>query len=264
MEPLGLRYFLAAQVFCSPSHQAVFAVHRSRTQGHVDSAAIEKIERLLPHLQQAMDLKFRLAAAEIKSRPDLESLERLNEGCVTVDRTGKTLFVNAAASEIIARSDGVDVVNGVISFSDTKAANRFGRLLEQLIDGKEVPAAVRQFPAKRPNGKRPYLIALRPLPQHSGFSPYADPAIASVFIRDPEDYAALNTVLLKQSYDLTKAETELAAALDRGFGLRDIADRRAVSINTVRTQLYALMAKLGVHRQTELIGLLARYHVPFG
>lgn len=55
---LGLRYFLAAQVFCSPSHQAIFAVHRSRTQGHVDSAAIAKIEHLLPPSQQAMDLKF--------------------------------------------------------------------------------------------------------------------------------------------------------------------------------------------------------------
>ena len=263
MGPLGLRYFLAAQVFCSPSHQAVFAVHRSQAQGHADSTAIAIIERLLPHMQQAMDLKFRLAAAEIKNQPDVDSLEQLNEGCVTVDRTGKTLFVNTAASEIITRHDGIDVINGVISFSDTMAARRFDRLLGQLVEGHERSAAGRQFPAKRPNGKRPYLIALRPLPRRNVFTPYADPAAASVFIRDPEEYTTLNTVLLKQSYDLTKAESELAAALDRGLSLRNIADKRAVSINTVRTQLYALMAKLDVNRQTELIGLLARYHVPF-
>lgn len=263
MGPLGLRYFLASQVFCSPSHQAVFAVHRSPMQGHVDSAAITKIERLLPHLQQAMDLKFRLAAAEIKSRPDLESLEQLNEGCVTVDRTGKTLFVNATAAEIIARHDGIDVVNGVISFSDTIAARRFGRLLEQLVDRGTRDASVQQFPAKRPNGKRPYLIALRSLPQRNFFTPYAEPAAATIFIRDPEEYTTLNTALLQQSYGLTMAEAELAAAFDRGLSLRDIADSRAVSINTVRTQLYALMAKLGVNRQTELTGLLVRYHTPF-
>lgn len=262
MAPLGLRYFLAAQVFASPSHQAVFAVHRTRNQGHVDNTAIAKIERLLPHLQQAMDLKFRLAAAQIRSQPELEHLEHLKEGCVTVDRSGKALYLNSAAAEIVARHDGVDIVNGIVSFVDTMATRHFGSMLQQWVEGG-APATARQFPAKRPNGKRPYLIALRPLPQRNFFTPYAEPAAATIFIRDPEEYTTLDTALLQNSYDLTMAEAELAAAFDRGLSLRDIADAREVSINTVRTQLYALMAKLGVNRQTELIALLGRYHTPF-
>lgn len=155
-------------------------------------------------------------------------MEQLNEGCATIDQTGKTLFINTIAAKIIARQDGIYVVNGIISFMDTTAARRFDRPLGQLVEEHERSAAARQFPAKRPNGIRPYLIALRPLPQRNVFTPYAEPETASVFIQYPKEDTTINTVLFKQSYDLTKAESELAAAFDRGLSLRNIADKRAV------------------------------------
>lgn len=88
-------------------------------------------------------------------------------------------------------------------------------------------------------------------------------AVAIVFIRDPETYVLLDRNLLIDSYGLTTAEADLATMLDSGATPADIAERRGVSITTVRTQLYTLMAKLGVNRQPELARLLRQYHLDF-
>ena len=73
----------------------------------------------------------------------------------------------------------------------------------------------------------------------------------------------LDTYLVRQSYGLTEAESDLALALDRGTTLPDIAERRGVSITTIRTQLYSLMAKLDVNHQTALVRLLRQYRIPY-
>lgn len=121
----------------------------------------------------------------------------------------------------------------------------------------------RSFPAPRPSGHRPYAVAVRALPATDAFVEALFGAAALVFIRDPDRYSALDETLLEQSYGLTRAETDLAAALDTGASLTEFAQRRGVSITTVRTQLYALMAKLGVNRQTDLVRLLRQYRRPF-
>ena len=60
-----------------------------------------------------------------------------------------------------------------------------------------------------------------------------------------------------QLFGLTQAESSLAADLLSGLDLREIAERRGRSVNTVRTHLASLMAKTDVNRQSELVRLLA-------
>ena len=263
--PVDLRYFLAAQVYCSASHQAVFAAQRSPRQGHVGDEEIATLKRLLPHLQQAIDLKFRLAAARIEGQLGLEGLGRLNEGCLIVDRAGQVLHANAEASDVLARADGISLSGGRLTFADRTAARRHARALAQLSDAHDhtAGATTSNFPARRRSGQRPYLVSVRAVPRQDEMTSFAWPAAGIVFVRDPDRFDRLNTQLLSQSYGLSAAEADLAAALDRGLTLREIAQDRSVSITTVRSQLYALMAKLDVHRQTDLVRLLANYRQPF-
>lgn len=64
------------------------------------------------------------------------------------------------------------------------------------------------------------------------------------------------TARLRERWGLTAAEAELALALRAGDRLRAVADRRGVSINTVRNQLSAVFDKTGCHRQQDLVRLL--------
>jgi DNA-binding CsgD family transcriptional regulator len=63
--------------------------------------------------------------------------------------------------------------------------------------------------------------------------------------------------LLQRAYALTGAEADIAIRLAMGEARSAIADVRAVSLDTVRSQIKAIFAKLGVARETELAALVA-------
>lgn len=265
IRPVGLRYFIAAHVYCSESHQAVLAAQRTPAQGHVGEAEIELMERLVPHLQQATDLKFRLAAERIENRFGLESLEALDEGCLIVDRTRTVLHINQRAGEMVSAGDGIGMIRNRLVFADKNAARHYRRALLSLTENElnAGTAPTRDFSAGRPSGERSYLVSVRRLPVEIEFAPSLWSAAALVFLRDPAHFRRLNTGLLRQTYGLSETEAELAAALDSGSSVHDVARQREVSITTVRSQLYSLMAKLDVRRQTDLARLLAQYRQPF-
>lgn len=187
---------------------------------------------------------------------------------VLTDSAGMILDHNSAAAELFALGEGLAVIDRKLSFSDKDAAQKYVHALASLRDSKDDQAGTvsRAFVIPRPDGNRPYLVALRRLPRLSedeAGDPVRRNSIVMVVIRDPDVFADIDADLLRQSYELSPAEVELAVALDRGGAIRDIAASRGVAITTVRTQLYALMSKLDVNRQIDLIRLLRQYRLTF-
>lgn len=62
---------------------------------------------------------------------------------------------------------------------------------------------------------------------------------------------------LQERYHLTGAECRVALLLAGGLGATELSTRLGVSRNTVKTQIQAVYQKLGVHRQLQLISVLA-------
>jgi DNA-binding CsgD family transcriptional regulator len=61
---------------------------------------------------------------------------------------------------------------------------------------------------------------------------------------------------LLQDLGLTGAEADIARLLADGMTLREIAIRRGVSFETVRSQIKSIRGKLGVSRQVEIVSRL--------
>ena len=82
--------------------------------------------------------------------------------------------------------------------------------------------------------------------------------MALVLIADP--MAAPRTLgrTLVALYHFSQAEACLAVLLGRGMTLKEAAAERDVGIETVRTQLRSMLQKVGVHRQADLVRVLAR------
>ncbi len=76
------------------------------------------------------------------------------------------------------------------------------------------------------------------------------------FLTDPDARPRELKDSLRSLYGLSDGETRVAAALGAGMTLKDYAAERGVTMNTVRTQLKAVMAKTGVRRQAELMRIL--------
>jgi DNA-binding CsgD family transcriptional regulator/pimeloyl-ACP methyl ester carboxylesterase len=62
---------------------------------------------------------------------------------------------------------------------------------------------------------------------------------------------------LEQAYGMTPSECEICRLVFQLRDLDEVAERRGVSIDTVRTQLKRIFGKLGVHSKAELVKLLA-------
>ena len=69
--------------------------------------------------------------------------------------------------------------------------------------------------------------------------------------------AVPGATVLQGLFDLTPAEARVAGAIGRGEVPADIAAAARLSVVTVRNQVAAVLAKTGLSRQADLVGLLA-------
>lgn len=65
----------------------------------------------------------------------------------------------------------------------------------------------------------------------------------------PEDFSAT----VQEAFGLTLAEVEIVRGITLGMPLKDIAEHRCRSIETVRTQARSILAKTETHSQSELV-----------
>ena len=65
------------------------------------------LANLIPHLQRALRLNFRLADIDMRRTASAELLDRLSQACVLVDAEARVLFANRAAEEIFSDRVGL-------------------------------------------------------------------------------------------------------------------------------------------------------------
>ena len=262
----GLRYFVAAHLINNASHIALFAAQRSPKTGHVRQDEIELAQRLLPHIQQSINLKFRLAEAQLSTKNQLEHLNSIPEAVIGLNAAGKVIFANDMAAKIFALKDGIECKKNNLHFSDRQILRRFDAAMASLNnqEGESIDLNCRDFIVRRPSNRSPFLAAIRPLAEKNEFAFMCESqAIALLFVRDPQHFIDLDIDALQASFNLSPQELDLASALDKGMSLQQVAQHREVAITTVRSQLYSLMSKVGVSKQANLVRVLGQYRRPF-
>jgi DNA-binding CsgD family transcriptional regulator len=261
---VGIRYFLAAILKHTPEEFAVFCVHRTRKEGHVDDREIALMRALTPHLQQAHDMATRLRGAELRAGAFERALDWVTDGAALLRNDGRVLYSNEAFDAIARRNDGLRIARGALEFAAPEARVRFAAALAAIcrLHGSD-PEAGNQvdFPAPRAAGMPAYIVSLRPL-VGARTSPLRHDAVATVFVRDPLGRNTAGARMLRELFGLTDAEASLAQALQSGIPLGDYARDNAVTLNTVYTHLRRIKEKTGCSRIAKLHRKLKELEVP--
>jgi DNA-binding CsgD family transcriptional regulator len=261
MQPqMDLRYFLASQFYRAPGELVGVSVHRTRKQGHVGSAEIALMKRLLPHFRQAFDTAMRLERVAALGQSLERALDWLADGVALIARDGRVLYANESLGAIAQRNDGVRIRRGIIDFASVDARTRFDAALGhvcRLRSGDDGTQVFADFPVAR-GIVPPYVVSVRPLARAVRESK----AEAIVFVHDPLRRNAGMIRVLREVYGLTGAEASIAEALQAGTSLGDYARRHGVSLNTVYTHLRHIKDKTGCKRLAELIRKLNDLQVP--
>ncbi len=158
---IDLRYFLSGQIMNTREMQGVVTIQRSRRQGHVERRDVDRMLRLLPHVQQAYDVATRLKRVGAAHRSLEAALDWLADGVALLGADGRVLHANEAFWIVAGRGDGIRVVRRQIEFAAADARSRFAQRLRGRGAPRRRAVDATDFAAAREAPAPPYLVSLR-------------------------------------------------------------------------------------------------------
>ncbi|MGH6950866.1 MAG: helix-turn-helix transcriptional regulator [Vitreimonas sp.] len=246
-EPREGHYVSMAMLSRAPDPTIVAAVNHTLRQGVPDAEARARFQALLPHLKAAMHLQMKLE--DQGAAIALGILETLGIAAILCDWAGGIVACSAQAEQLLSRGDLVtqrkNRLHAVSARCDAKLHAAMDRAL--LIENLYAPktSSVVLVSADGADAK---VAEICPLP--SSATSLRLGARVLVIVGGPRRQGA--TALLVE-LGLTESEAEVARGIYNALTPQGIAQQRGVALDTVRTQIKAVYAKLGVRRQPELI-----------
>lgn len=259
LRPNGLRYCAGVRTVHGPDVIGTFSLQRSPRHGHITEEDLEILERLRPHMRRATLTWLRFGRLQAESELLSSLLSRVEDGMIVVGPSGRVRYMNAAGEAICRREDGVSVSNGALTFRAAGAQALLSRAIaEARGETPPEPRTDNWAIILRRADMPPYLVTVVPIPQSRERRFDRDRGSVVVWIRDPARTGRPANTLLRDAFGLTEAESEVAHAIAGGLTARRIAQNRGVSITTVRSQVQSILQKTHLHRQADLVRLLAR------
>lgn len=234
---------------------AYLSLQRSPGQPNFDDREIAGFTRFIPHVQRAVRIRTHLRRLADRAGLASMALDRLRVPLLVLDEQRRILLANAEAEALLQRSPNLQVRHGCLHAQGLRAGQ-----LEQLLHtacGQTGPAIADGALIVDAWGRPTLQLLVLPLPVRlQTFNRWARP-LALALLQDPNQPQTVQQHLLQQLYGLTPAESRIAQALGQGDTLGQAAQRLGVSLGTVRTQVKAVFAKTGIHRQADLVRLLS-------
>ncbi|HQR04110.1 MAG: hypothetical protein JSR19_09505 [Proteobacteria bacterium] len=256
VQPLGIEHVLAAEIRHDSGAACRLRISRTARTGDFSRTDRDTLALLVPHMTLAVGLQARLHSLESERGLLVGAVEKLSVGSVMLDREGRILWMNEVALRLLAGDHGLHVRDGRLKAGKpAEDAAIQARIRRALDHGRSAgPSVVEALSIG--GGRHPALsVLIRPVAAPEEIGPGPLPEVA-VFLRDGTGRAHASADLIRQLYDLTRAETAIAVHLADGLSLEEIADTLGVQLNTVRVHLRSIFAKTGADRQSALVRLL--------
>lgn len=244
-----------------------------RTEAHDPFGTEEEalLRMVGPHLRRVLAARYRMAAAT--PEPALTTaIDALPHGVALLSPGPRLIRANAALERMAARADGFILARHGLYCPEAAPRRALAHAVDTALataEGKvRMLADAGTVAIPRPSGAAPWLVQAIPLMSGERPPPWLREAGPAGFrgvmlmVMDAETRLAPSMALLRQQLSLTPAEAALTTALVRGLSLREYAESRGVSLETLRSQLAAIRRKTGTRRQADLISLVNRLIPP--
>lgn len=273
-DPIGERFFEDFLAACGVGHclganlggdgRTLRQVYVERRLGAApfSLAEIRVFRRLVRHMANAERMALAARARAADTALPWRVLDSLPVGAIIADRGRRVLFANEAAEEILAAGDGLsrhdDRLQAARAFETNALAAHLGNAAAGARSARGASGALL---VARPSGKRPYALVVAALSAPTGDASETDESAAAtarmiVFIADLDGHIDALAPRLSQLFGLSKAEARVAAGIVEGRRLHEIAEECDVRLPTVRTQLRAVLKKVGAARQADLVRIV--------
>jgi DNA-binding CsgD family transcriptional regulator len=231
-------------------------IHRPRNASPFKAAAAGRLQRLLPHIGRALQVRSRLGLAGAEQRASMAVLDRLAFGVIQLGARGMFVSANAAARRILDRGDGLTLsrlgLRAASPGDDTRlqrAISRAGGLTAAMAERGEAGGHLR---VQRPSGAKPYSVIVTPLGLDRVCLSPRQP-VTMLIVTDPDSDLRLDLQGLQALFGFTPAEARLVGLLVAGRSLPDVAKELGIGFETARTHLARARAKTETKSQIDLV-----------
>ncbi len=249
-----IHYLMGVVVSATPTSRALLSLGRSRRFDAWTAAERDSLGFLRPHLQRAARLNSRFW--EIREERDA-ILNRLPMGIIVLNESGTVKYANHAAEDIVRKKDGLYITPNGISAMVPGQSSKLRAMISgaRSIANGEGVAGGGSLSISRSSSDRPLSVLVAPLMPTPVWALSQVPLVA-LYITDPDAVQPTSLERLASMFELTPAESRLAAQLLSGKSLGNAADELGITSETARVHLKRIFSKTNTCRQSELMRLL--------
>ena len=249
LAPHNLRWFAGVKV-ASGTDLWCLSIQRTIAQGPFTPEEKRKLAQLSGSLSSSAALAQTLGST--MARGALEAFEISGTAALLINGRGEVFKANHSA-ELLLKGD-VQIVKGRLASNDMRANAELEEALREIL-GRPFSAGLSAMVCLPRSGRQPVLA--HPVKLSGLASNVLADCQAVVILIDPEKRSCPPEAALRTAFQLTPAEARLASRLASGEKLEAATEKLSIASDTGRNQLKSIFAKVGVHRQSELVAALA-------
>ena len=186
-----------------------------------------------------------------KGEAALDAFDFSGRAAILLDRRGRVMRANVAAERLLG--EDLQISSGRVVSRDPRSNEQLTSAIKAMLWSRRA-STTRPVVAPKASGGRLVIYPMR-LPGLTTSPLSAFHAILVISDTDAANSAAAET--FRNAFDLTAAESRIAAALATGKDLDSFAAERQLSKQTVRNQLKSVFLKTGTNRQAQLAVMLS-------
>jgi DNA-binding CsgD family transcriptional regulator/PAS domain-containing protein len=254
VEPQGMAYAAGSIVLREGAWDTQIFLQRGPQHSPFSREDLDEFNRLVPHLQRAIQMRQRFAELQLGQDFLASGLDVLAMPTFLFDEYSRVAHTNRSAEALLKASRGLELEDGHLITADAAATRKLNLELTNAIHASRGEESELSGVVLMPRlGRLPLMLMLAPLRLAGGVSMRG---AALLFAFDPESTPAITSAMVGRLFGLSDAEAELAVALCSGKTLDEAANERGTSIHTIRSQLKSIFSKTGTKRQADLVCLL--------
>jgi DNA-binding CsgD family transcriptional regulator len=190
----------------------------------------------------------------------LESaIHHLPFGIMVVDAHRKVRVANRTARDILQNRDALVERQNVLRAYRRDDDERLTRALADAVAVRSNAASTCCIHLSRRSEKPAYTAIVSQLPVAVDVMSTVATRAALITITNPDrEHSSGLVKMLQQAFGLTPAEAQTALVVGSGLRPQEAADQLGLTIGTVRSELKAVFAKVGISRQSELTSIVTR------
>jgi DNA-binding CsgD family transcriptional regulator len=224
-------------------------------RGGVQPAESHRLSLLVPHLARAIEMQRPFQLLQHRFGSALTLLDRLGIGVIIAREAGEIVLSNREADRILDAQDGLsrDSRSKIVA-RDSGARAQLGAALRRAERAARLEAKAGDATIEVPRRTKAERYVVDVAPFRDGGSEIGTAFVGVLLVLiDPDHREMVSVQGLARSYGLTQTETLVCRLIAQGIPLRQIAEMRGVSLDTVKSQSRTIYGKTQTRNRRELV-----------